>query len=161
MTRINLVPTEELMDQHLFAEFREIKMVPKALGRSLRAAWQREFDKNDMGDFAEQRAHLAMSAVLQKVPPQYTLNKGHVSFFYDKGEYLRERFEQLREELSVRGYDYDREAVLDSDGMFASLPATFNKHYTPTPDALALVRERIAQRIATKPGWYRYTRPVR
>ena len=27
MTRINLVPPEELMDQHLFAEFREIKMV--------------------------------------------------------------------------------------------------------------------------------------
>lgn len=54
MTRINLVPVEELMDQHLFAEFREIKMVPKSLRRSLRAAWQREFDKNDMSDFDEQ-----------------------------------------------------------------------------------------------------------
>lgn len=39
MTRINLVPPEELMDQHLFAEFREIKMVPKSLRRSLQAAW--------------------------------------------------------------------------------------------------------------------------
>lgn len=159
MTRINLVPPAELMDQHLFAEFREIKMVPKALGRSLRAAWQREFDKNDMNDYAEQRAQLAMNVVLKKIPPHYTLNKGHVSFFYDKGEYLRDRFEQLCEELSVRGYEYDRTAVLDNDGIFASLPSTFNKHYTPTPDALALVRERINQRIAQKPGWYRYTRP--
>lgn len=161
MTRINLVPPEELMDQHLFAEFREIKMVPKALQRSLRAAWQREFDKNDMGYFDEQRTKLAMDAVLKKVPPQYTLNKGHVSFFYDKGEYLRERFEQLQEELSIRGYDYDRNAVLDSDGVFGSLPQTFNHNYTPTEEALALVRERIANRIAMKPQWYRYTRPVR
>ena len=42
MTRINLVPPEELMDQHLFAEFREIKMVPKSLRRSLRAAEARD-----------------------------------------------------------------------------------------------------------------------
>lgn len=27
MTHINLVPPDELMDQHLFAEFREIKIV--------------------------------------------------------------------------------------------------------------------------------------
>ena len=37
MTRINLVPPEELTDQHLFAELREIKMVPRSLARSL--AW--------------------------------------------------------------------------------------------------------------------------
>ncbi len=42
MTRINLVPSQELMDQHLFAEFREIKMVPKSLRRSIAA-------RRDMG----------------------------------------------------------------------------------------------------------------
>lgn len=37
MTRVNLVPVTELADQHLFAEFRELKMVPKSLARSLRS----------------------------------------------------------------------------------------------------------------------------
>lgn len=29
--RLNIVPVEELMDQHLVAEYREIKMLPKML----------------------------------------------------------------------------------------------------------------------------------
>lgn len=37
MTRLNLVPVAELSDQHLFAEWREIKMVPRSLARSVRA----------------------------------------------------------------------------------------------------------------------------
>jgi deoxyribonuclease (pyrimidine dimer) len=36
MTRVNLVNVEHLADQHLFAEFRELKMVPVALRRSLK-----------------------------------------------------------------------------------------------------------------------------
>lgn len=36
MTRINLVPAEDLTDQHLFSEFREIKMIAASLNRSLR-----------------------------------------------------------------------------------------------------------------------------
>jgi len=35
VTRINLVPTEELSDQHLVAEYREIFMVGSSLQRSL------------------------------------------------------------------------------------------------------------------------------
>ena len=37
MTRINLVPTEELADQHLVAEYRELFMVGSSLQRSLRS----------------------------------------------------------------------------------------------------------------------------
>lgn len=43
MTRINLVPPSELMDQHLFAEFREIKMVPRSLHRSIVARESKMF----------------------------------------------------------------------------------------------------------------------
>ena len=35
MTRINIIPTNELYDQHLIAEYREITMVPAALKRIL------------------------------------------------------------------------------------------------------------------------------
>ena len=42
MTRINLVPPEELSDQHLVAEYREIFMVGSSLQRSLRSPnWEK------------------------------------------------------------------------------------------------------------------------
>lgn len=136
MTRINLVPVTELADQHLFAEFREIKMVPKSLARSL-------------------RAH-GTDGVLKRIPKDFTLGKGHVSFFYDKCTYLANRWIELRHELTRRGINYDRTSVLDSDKVYMGLPFEFLQDYTPTPDALAIIRERIEERLALRPGWYRY-----
>lgn len=135
MTRINLVPPEELMDQHLFAEFREIKMVPMSLRRSLAAR--------------------GLDSVVKRIPPAFTLNTGHVSFFYDKGLYLANRFLDLRNELERRGVNYNRESQFDPLGVYGPFPELFND-YTPTPEALALIRERIATRISQRPGWYRF-----
>lgn len=136
MTRINLVPPAELADQHLFAEFREIKMVPKALQRSLRAR--------------------GLRGVLQAIPPQFTLNTGHVTFFYNKGAYLRRRYHQLRLELCKRDIDFDMSAQLDPDNVWTAVPQ-LNLDYVPTPEALAIIRQRIAQKIAMKPQWYRWS----
>ena len=44
MTRINIVPVEELMDQHLIAEYRESTMVPAALNRTLKS--KKGLDRN-------------------------------------------------------------------------------------------------------------------
>ena len=42
MRRINLVPPEELSDQHLVAEYREIFMVGSSLQRSLKSPnWEK------------------------------------------------------------------------------------------------------------------------
>lgn len=142
MTRINLVPPSELTDQHLFAEFREIKMVPKSLRRSLEAA-------------ARYTSH-PREHVLRKVPTTFTLNTGHVSFFYDKGVYLNKRYIELREELALRGINFDRNSMLDPDCVFYKLDSRFNKDYTPTEEALILIRARITERVADKPFWYRY-----
>lgn len=155
MTRINLVPPEELMDQHLFAEFREIKMVPKSLRRSLRAAEARDVKAHGYRD-AYVQALMGQAIVLAAVPQAYTLNTGHVSFFYDKALYLRKRYALLRAELERRGINFNRDSLLDPDGVFDSLDERFRKDYDPTPEALALVRERIAEKIAMKPSWYRY-----
>jgi len=135
MTRINLVPPSELTDQHLFAEFREIKHVPHALSRSL----------NSRG----------LDGVLAMVPPEFTLNKGHVSFFYNKGLYLLTRFYDIRRELERRDFNFDYLAMFDEEHTFASNPA-LEKTYTPTPAALVLIRKRISEKIAMKPTWYRY-----
>lgn len=138
MTRINLVPPEELMDQHLFAEFREIKMIPMSLRRSITAR--------------------GIEDVLAKIPQKYTLNTGHVSFFYDKFYYLTQRYIDLRVELNSRGINYDRDSQLDPLNIYGTLAEDerFHKNYIPTEEALATIRERIALRIADKPSWYRY-----
>lgn len=134
MTRINLVPVQELADQHLFAEFRELKMVPKSLSRSI--------------------ASRGADGVAAMVPPAYVLGTGHVSFFYDKGAYLLYRYSRIRQELALRKFKFDHTSPLDADGVWDRWPQFFND-YTPTPEALALVRARIAERIAMKPDWYK------
>ena len=134
MTRINLVPVDELADQHLFAEFREIKMVSMALRRSLAA---RNVD-----------------SVLARIPPAFTLGTGHVMFFYDKGDYLVERYSQIRCELKMRGVKFNPLSPLDLYRVQWDYP--WCGEYEPTPEALALVRARIAAKIAMRPDWYRY-----
>ena len=61
MTRINIIDPAELTDQHLIAEYREITMVPGSLNRTL----------NSKIGYKE-----------SKVPKRYTLNGGHVYFFW-------------------------------------------------------------------------------
>lgn len=135
MTRINLVPPSELTDQHLFAEFREIKMIPKALSRSLRAR--------------------GLTGVIKSIPSQFTLNTGHVMFFYDKGKYLANRFEELKTELRLRGVMLNEGSLFDEDEAFINNPRLCGD-YEPTKDALGIIRSRIADKIAMKPEWYRY-----
>jgi deoxyribonuclease (pyrimidine dimer) len=139
MTRINLVPVQELHDQHLFAEFREIKMVPKSLARSIAAR--------------------GIEHVLANVPPAYVLGAGHVSFFYDKGDYLTTRYSRLRAELTHRNIALESARQWYSfRDLYGDLKwdRRFQQDYTPTPEDLALVRARIADRVAMKPQWYRY-----
>jgi deoxyribonuclease (pyrimidine dimer) len=162
MTRINLVPVEQLTDQHLFAEFRECKMVPKSLARTLaskrrqaRHLLSTQCTGSSLAATDAEIRYLATKLTLQAIPAAYCLGKGHVSFFYDKGNYLHERYLQIRRELSLRGIHYNQNSELDLDGTMTLPP--FNGNYTATVEALALVRARIADRIALQPQWYRKT----
>jgi deoxyribonuclease (pyrimidine dimer) len=131
MTRINAgVEPRELHRRHLIAEYREIPMVPAALRRSLRTRLP--------------------EGVLRSVPPVFTLNKGHVTFFYDKLGYLQSRYDALVSEMLLRGYVPDPSRVLDLSG----IPPTFYGNWQETPAARTLILERIAQRQAEKPHLY-------
>lgn len=136
MTRINIVPVEELYDQHLFAEFREIKMIPRSLERSFVARTDGQ--------------------ILNSIPKEYCLGKGHVTYFYDKGRYLRERYEQIKQELLKRGINFDRASLFDPNNSMAHSTPWYGV-YIPSDFALSLIRERITERIAMKPDWYRKT----
>jgi deoxyribonuclease (pyrimidine dimer) len=78
MTRINVVPVEELCNKHLFAEWREL---PR------------------MAAFAHKAKQPAA------IPPDYTLGEGHMKFFLDKGTWLERRHAELTAECLRRGYN--------------------------------------------------------
>jgi deoxyribonuclease (pyrimidine dimer) len=133
MTRINIIPPKELHDQHLVAEYRELFMVGSSLARSLVSP---HWEKNKL-----------------KWPIEFTLNKGHVSFFYDKGEYLHLRYLSLIAEMKRRGMNPDPERVFKRH----QWPDELFNDWVPSVEDQAIVRERIALRISQKPDWYRMT----
>jgi len=133
MTRINTVDVKHLTDQHLMAEYRELPMVNAALNRSLSSK---------------------RGVRHSLIPPKYTLNKGHVMFFYDKGEWLYNRYESLISELKLRGYNIDPESRVVKWDHFK-----YNGLYNSwEPDLAAHVVnvERLLERINAKVDWYRY-----
>lgn len=129
MTRINILPPDELMDQHLIAEYRETRLLTENLRRSFRMTGA---DKN-------------------KIPKQFTLNKGHILFFKDKGAYIAKRYEELQAEMRRRGF-VPTFPTIDT----SVWPPGFFNDWTPTKRDQDVVRERIAVRISQRPGWYRY-----
>ena len=132
MTRINLVPPEELADQHLVAEYREIFMVGSSLQRSLRS-------KN-------------WNTTINNLPEKFTLNTGHVKFFYNKGLYLENRYNDIVYEMMCRGMKPDGKRVWK----LSQWPVELRGDWEPSSDDLMLIRERIKTRINQKPGWYRW-----
>lgn len=130
MTRINTLDPAELTDQHLVAEYREIFMVAGSLRRSLKSPnWNSD-----------------------KIPKKFTLNKGHVTFFYDKGRYLFYRYKSLIAEMKDRGMNPDPNRTFPT----AQWPQELYNDWTPTEADRDIVRERIKIRITEKPNWYRY-----
>ena len=136
MTRINIIDPSELTDQHLIAEYREITMVPGSLNRTL----------NSKIGYKE-----------SKVPKRYTLNGGHVYFFYNKGKYLDKRYHELIDEMKRRGFNPDPNRKFPSD-IFKN--NNLCNDWMPTIEDQKLIRERIKKRIDAKPDWYRRTEYV-
>ena len=121
MTRINVVPPQELTNKHLIAEYREL---PRIFGASKK--WhERGGDPDDL-------------------PTTYRLGKGHVLFFYDKLRFLSKRHRLLVDECLDRGFNVQFRANNDH---IRWAPRRLLRDYAPTPDALRINRERIAQRI--------------
>ncbi|KGQ71418.1 deoxyribonuclease [Chelonobacter oris] len=78
MTRINVVPPQELCDQHLLAEHRELTRIPNAIVK---------------GKYS-----------LDGQPLDYKLGTGHVKFFMNKLTFLHDRYQALHQECLARGF---------------------------------------------------------
>ena len=118
MTRINLVDPSELHSKHLLAEYREPPRVFKLV------------------EAAEQRGAPV------KIPAEYVLGPGHVTFFYDKLTFLTLRFYAIVQECKKRGFNIAHTRVPD-----VTVGAQWWRDYSPTPQALALNAARIKDRM--------------
>ena len=137
MTRINLVPITELSDHHLIAEYREIFMVGPSLQRSLKSPnWNK---------------------TKETLPKEFTLNKGHVKFFYNKGKYLYNRYLELIKEMKNRGMRPDPLRKFKRE----QWPDELFNDWMPSAKDLEIIRERIQLRIKQKPNWYRWSQNER
>lgn len=123
MTRINVgIPPEDLHDKHLLAEHREIKRIPNII--------------------ASGRANI------KDIPKEFTLGKGHVKFFYNKIFYLAVRYNQLHKECIKRGFNVtDYSSAFNGTWPSEGPPGTV--HWKPSEEDIALIKERIAQRLLT------------
>lgn len=110
MTRINCVPVTELCDKHLVAEYRELPRIAK------------------------------LARVAQDAPKNYVLGTGHVKFFYDKGAYLGQRFQQLVAEMQRRGFKTNYTTYRQHDD-------GLNWNWIPTVADRYLNRGRITDRL--------------
>lgn len=130
MTRINVVDPKYLTDQHLMAEYRELPMVIGSLKRSLRS-----------------------TNGLPKIGEKYSLNGGHVKFFYNKGKFLYRRYLALIDELIKRGYNLSIDRNPDWNVFTEN---NLNNDWIPDKHSLEVNSERIFLRIMMKPHWYKY-----
>ena len=131
MTRINVIPADELMDQHLVAEYREIFMIGPSMNRSRKSA----------------------SWSASKIPKEFTLNTGHVLFFANKGLYLKKRYDELVLEMKGRGMNPNPKRVFKVH----EWPTEMYQDWVPPKESMQIIRERIALRISQRPDWYRKT----
>ena len=137
MTRINLLHASLLTDQHLLAEYRELTRIPTNVRKQLL----------EISEFSLQH----------KVPPTYRLGTGHVTFFYDKMKYLYDRYTSLHKELKRRNFNLDKELYRKYITLFKDFENTLLwKDYTPTEEALNIIKERLNFKLSIKENWYNY-----
>lgn len=120
MTRINLIPPEELHYKHLVAEYREITRVPTLARKA-----QREMHKKN-------------------IPNQYVLGTGHITFFMIRLGFIADRYEALCDEMRRRGYVCNQ---IPRSELLKDIDSRLVRPYNPTPDAVELNRARIAERM--------------
>lgn len=136
MTRINsAISVQNLTDEHLLAEHREIKRLPNNFLKALK------------------------SGALGRIPKKFCLGTGHVTFFLDKQLFLLKRYCQIHTECLRRGFnveDYSDNWLWQKDLMQGR--GCWND-YLPTDTEKHLLRLRIYERIiASKKECFHYNR---
>lgn len=132
MTRINVIPEQDLSPEHLSGEFHEISR-PFGLVRKAVA------NGKTQSNF--------------KIAEDYHLGRGHVYFFYNKLQYIATRYLKLGMELRYRAYKSGKPSSCDLTKVLKvisdarrDIPDEWWGDYEPTPEAIAINLQRIKER---------------
>jgi hypothetical protein len=119
-----------LVDQHLIAEFVEVYM----LVGSLRS--------NDW-------------KIKSKIPVKFTLGIGHMNFLKNKLLYLERRHVELKKEMKIRNFKYDK-IIVDHE----LYPEEFCNDWKPTIEDSMIIRKRLSEKLHQPHliGWWRKNR---
>tara|TARA_R110002020_G_scaffold200057_3_gene402117 strand:+ start:141 stop:596 length:456 start_codon:yes stop_codon:yes gene_type:complete len=128
--RINVINPEFLTDQHLVAEYREMKMITYYYVKS---------------------SHTVNGIDKSRISERYTLNKGHAYMWYNKFGYIEKRFQSICTEMRNRGFkcDYDK---LDYRG----IPEEAFGDFEPTQEDIRINLDRVLVRLSKQPRWYKF-----
>ena len=130
MTRINAnVNPKQLTDQHLLAEIRELARIPNNVKKKIRE-----------------------NKKIDNIPIEFCLGQGHVKFFYNKMEFLKDRYLKLHEEAKNRGFSINYyNDLFDFDFSMYGCCEFTNKN-----KANSLIKNRIYKRVVESKQQPRY-----
>ena len=123
MTRINTVPPRALTDQHLLGEYNEIR---RPIGLALK------------------RYNRQKQEIHRGIPNTYQLRAGHVIFFYNKLQYIIDRFEAIKEEMRARGWSPI--GTIDTE-----IPDELKGNWQPDSNSNQILKDRLIERIEQDP----------
>jgi deoxyribonuclease (pyrimidine dimer) len=130
MTRINVIPVEDLVDEHLRGEYKEITRVFTHVRK------------------AQQKGITPVNFKKQyKQPKHYVMGTGHVVFFYDKLGWVLNRYRALSREMVWRGFNA---IPVQSKKLTEGLDIRWFGDYDITQDAINVNIQRIQERLNAK-----------
>lgn len=128
--RVNVISPKYLSDQHLIAEYREMKMVTYYYVRS--KGTKNGIEKN-------------------RISVKYTLNKGHAYMWYDKMNYILKRFNSICDEMRSRGFKCDYTEL-----NFTNIDESAFGDYEVTQEDIKINLDRVLIRIEKQPKFYKF-----
>lgn len=129
MTRINVVPVEELSDQWLLAEYHEL---PRCI-------------KQDID-------------IDNEVPSSYKLGKGHMKWAKMHSLWLIYRYSELVKEMKYRGFKPSYTVEDLKLYWYHEKHLSGNLWYKVTPEDIELNKQRLLEKYLEKPGYYKWTK---
>lgn len=123
MTRINVVPVEELSNQWLIAEYREL---PRCIKQNIN---------------------------IDNAPKFYTLGSGHMKWARSHTIYLLKRFFELCGEMRYRGFKVNHNPYRLLLRALWSVPLICWKDYKPCKADIVYNRNRLRERYNSKHKW--------
>ncbi len=131
MTRINLISVEEISDQHLMAEYREL---PRIVNGVLDGKLKQE-----------------------NIPNKFCLGKGHVKFFCDKLGFLLKRYEAIYLELRFRKYNLTMSPESLKQKLFEAHYVR-EKEYIFSHEEIEISKQRLIEKVSQKSNWYKWSK---